>query len=319
MRVVFMGSADFAVPSLRAIVKAGHNLLAIVTQPDRPQGRGRKLAHTPVKEAGLELGLPIHQPSDVRDVKFLDWLRQLIPEVVVVVAYGKILPAEVLSIPKYGCINVHASLLPRYRGAAPIHWAIMQGEKETGVTTMFMDEGMDTGDIILQQRMDIPEEATTGDVYPILAQMGAELLFETLELIQQGKIVRKPQDMALASYAPMLKREHEKIDWQRSAEIIRNQIRGLNPWPGAYAVWEGKPLKIWEAKLWWPSEDIGCLTNLGNHQTGEIIGIVNDEGLLVQTGEGLLLLTQVQPAGKKRMDAIAFSRGYHIAPGTILE
>jgi methionyl-tRNA formyltransferase len=318
MRIVFMGSADFAVTSLEALAAAGHELLTVVTQPDRPRGRGQKLAVTPVKELALKLGLSIYQPNSARAPEFAAWLRQQAPEVVVVVAYGQILPPEVLRIPPQGCINVHASLLPAYRGAAPIHWAIMSGEKLTGVSTMFMDAGMDTGDVVLQQPVPIPDEATTGDLYPRLAKEGAELLLKTLTLLSLGKVIRVPQDNSRATYAPVLKREHEKIDWSKPAEVLRNQIRGLNPWPGAYTEFDGKVLKVWRSRRWQLGGDPDSNKEISNtRRPGEVIRVVKDEGLLVQTGAGCLLLTEVQPTGKKRMPADAFSRGYQIGTGTV--
>ncbi|NLK51738.1 MAG: methionyl-tRNA formyltransferase [Syntrophomonadaceae bacterium] len=314
MRIVFMGSADFAVPSLEALVKAEYDLLAVVTQPDRPRGRGRKLAFTPVKEKALELGLPLYQPVSARSPEFAAWLRQLNPDIAVVVAYGQILPVEVLAIPVHGGINVHASLLPRYRGAAPVHWAVLQGEKVTGVSTMYMDVGMDTGDIILQQSIPISEEATAGEIYDWLAREGATLLVKTLQLIQEGKAPRLPQEASAATYAPALQREDEKIDWTKPAEDIRNQIRGLNPWPGAYTEWEGKVLKVWRAQKWdGPDHEEGTF-----YQPGRIQGIVKNQGILVQTGKGLLLLTEVQPTGKQRMKAVDFCRGYRVGESTLL-
>lgn len=318
MRIVFMGSADFAVPTLEALLDSEHEVLAVVTQPDRPRGRGRKLAVTPVKERALAAKLPIIQPSSARTAEFADWLRGLTPTVAVVVAYGQILPPAVLEIPALGCINVHASLLPRYRGAAPIHWAVMRGETTTGVSTMFMDAGLDSGDIILQQSIPLPAEATSGDLYPVLAAEGARLLRETLNLLGKGLAPRKPQNSAEATYAPSLTRQDELIDWRKSAETVRNQIRGLNPWPGAYTEWDRKVLKVWraESESALDNQLYGMLEAGGRRQPGQIIG-VDQTGLLVQTGQGLLLLTEVQPTGRQRMPAADFSRGYRITPGAM--
>ena len=319
MRIVFMGSADFAVPTLEALVKVNHDVLAVVTQPDRPRGRGQKLAVTPVKESAINLQLPVYQPCSAHTAEFSEWLRQLAPAVVVVVAYGQILPLEILNIPPQGCINVHASLLPQYRGAAPIHWAVMQGEKVTGVSTMFMDAGMDTGDVILQQQVSLPEEATSGDLYPLLAQDGASLLLRTLELMEEGPVPRVPQDPAMATYASSLSRKDEVINWSKSAEAVRNQIRGLNPWPGAYTEFAGKVLKVWRAQRWEAKGNTEFFVIPGDgRRPGQVVGVVKDTGLLVQTGEGLLLLTEVQPTGKKKMNAADFSRGYRIEIGTVL-
>ena len=257
MRIVFMGSADFAVPSLEALFNSKHEVLAVVTQPDRPRGRGQKIAVTPVKERALAAGLPVYQPQSARTAEFAEWLKQLAPTVAVVV-HGQILPPAVLEIPAQGCINVHASLLPRYRGAAPIHWAVMQGETVTGVSTMFMDVGLDSGDVILQQPIPLPAEATSGDLYPVLAAEGARLLRQTLEMLEKGTVPRVPQNPAEATYAPSLTRKDEVIDWSRPAEALRNQIRGLNPWPGAYTEWNGKVLKVWRAKS---GAALGNITN----------------------------------------------------------
>ncbi len=320
MRIVFMGSADFAVPTLETLIDSKHEVLAVVTQPDRPRGRGQKLAVTPVKERALAAGLPIYQPQSARTAEFAEWLGQLAPDVAVVVAYGQILSPEVLAIPAQGCINVHASLLPRYRGAAPIHWAVMQGETVTGVSTMFMDAGLDSGDVILQQSIPLPAEATSGDLYPVLAAEGARLLRQTLEIIEKGTVPRVPQNPTEATYAPSLTRKDEVIDWSRSAEAVRNQIRGLNPWPGAYTVWNDKVLKVWQAKsgaALGNNNLYGLEAGSGDRVPGQVVG-VDKTGLYVQTGQGLLLLTEVQPTGKQRMPAADFSRGYRVEPGTRL-
>ncbi len=320
MRIVFMGSADFAVPTLEALIDSKHEVLAVVTQPDRPRGRGQKLAVTPVKERALAAGLPIFQPQSAKTAEFVEWLRQLAPTVAVVVAYGQILPPAVLAVPTQGCINVHASLLPRYRGAAPIHWAVMQGETVTGVSTMFMDVGLDSGDIILQQPIPLPAEATSGDLYPVLAAEGARLLRETLEMLEKGTVPRVPQNSAEATFAPSLTRKDEVIDWSKPAEALCNQIRGLNPWPGAYTEWNGKVLKVWRA-LSAAALGNNNLYSLeagsGGRLPGQVVG-VDKTGLLVQTGKGLLLLTEVQPTGKQRMPAADFSRGYRVEPGAML-
>ncbi|HWJ03432.1 MAG TPA: methionyl-tRNA formyltransferase, partial [Verrucomicrobiae bacterium] len=232
MRVVFMGTPDFSVPCLNALVEAGHEVMAVVTQPDRPRGRGQQMAHSPVKAAALSFGLKILQPSKVREADFIATLKELAPEVIVVVAFGQILPGEILDLPLKGCINVHASLLPKYRGAAPIHWAVIEGEKQTGVTTMYMDRGLDTGDMLLKGTVEIGESATVGEVHDKLADLGARVLIETLANLD--KIERLPQDHAASTYAPMLTREHEQINWGQDRGTVVNLIHGLNPWPGAY-------------------------------------------------------------------------------------
>ena len=309
MRLVFMGSADFAVPSLKALCAKGHEILLVVTQPDRPQGRGRKLKGTPVKELAQQLGLPLAQPERVRDERFIESLRALQPEVIVVVAYGQILPAAVLEIPARGCINVHASLLPRYRGAAPVAWAIMQGEQETGVTTMLMDEGMDTGDILLQARLLIPPRATAGEVEKCLAEEGAELLLATLERWEKGEIRPVRQNAAEATYAPLLRAEHERIDWSQPALVIYNLVRALNPRPGAHTYFGDRLVKVWQAEV------TDCDSK--GMSPGEVLKL-DGEGLVVQTGKGCLRLLEVQPAGRPRMSAAAFGRGYGVKPGVLL-
>lgn len=313
MRIVFMGSSEFAVPSLKAL-SAKHRIVGVVTQPDRPRGRGREYAATPVKQLAKELNLPLHQPERIKDPTAVSWLKELSPEVIVVVAYGQILPAEVLSLPPMGCINLHGSLLPRYRGAAPIQWSIIRGEKETGISTMFMDEGLDTGDVLLQRRVPLPEDITGGEVYTWLSQEGARLLVETINRLEAGDLSRTPQDSSLATYAPPLRREDERIRWELTAREIHNLVRGLNPQPGAYTTIGGKPLKIWRTSLsYQEGADVSAI-----HRHGEIVKVIKGEGLLVQTGKGRLLVTEVQPVGKKRMSADAFARGYRVGPGVLM-
>ncbi|BCV20962.1 methionyl-tRNA formyltransferase [Moorella sp. Hama-1] len=308
MRVVFMGTPDFAVPSLQAMVAAGHEVAAVITQPDRPRGRGKKFLPPPVKETALKAGLPVWQPARMQDEGLLHGLRQLDPELIVVVAFGRILPREILDLPGQGCVNLHASLLPRYRGAAPIHRAVMNGETETGVTTMWMAPRLDAGDIILQEKLPISPAATTGEIHDRLAEMGAGLLVHTLELIATGRAPRRPQDETLVTYAPPLRPEEEEIDWQQPAEVIYNQIRGLNPWPGAYTRRSGERLKIYGAQVAEP-------TAAG--RPGEVVQLTKD-GFVVQTGRGQVLITNVQPAGKRAMAAGAYLQGYPLAPGEML-
>lgn len=308
MRLVFMGTPDFAVPSLQALAAAGHEIAAVITQPDRPRGRGKKLLPPPVKGTALAAGLPVRQPSDMKDRGFLEDLRRLQPELIAVVAFGRILPREILDLPARGCVNLHASLLPRYRGAAPIHRAVMNGEVETGVTTMWMAPRLDAGDIILQEKLPIPPEATTGEIHDRLAEVGAGLLVHTLELIASGRAPRLPQDEALATYAPPLQPEEEVIHWERPAQVIYNQIRGLNPWPGAYTLRSGERLKIYGARLTDPA---------ATGRPGQVVEAVR-EGFVVQAGKGRLLVTSVQPPGKKIMPAPAYLQGYPMVPGEIL-
>ena len=307
MRVVFMGTPDFAVASLNALVNAGHEVAAVVTQPDRPKGRGNKLAFPEVKERALELGFPVHQPDSVKDEAFLDLLRGYNPDVIVVVAFGRILPQAVLDLPKYGCVNVHGSLLPQYRGAAPIQRAVLDGLKETGVTTMRMDIGMDTGDMLLQAALPITDEDTTGTMFDKLAELGGQLLVDTLAGLEAGTIVPQKQDDAKATHAARILKEDEVIHWENAAEHIFCQIRGLAPAPGAYTMWEGQRLKLWKARL--NSRETGA-------QPGPVVEIGKDF-LLVQTGKGCLEVLELQPAGKKAMPAKAFANGAGVNTGIV--
>ena len=308
MRVVFMGTPDFAVPTLKAIVEAGYHVAAVVTQPDRPKGRGKKMAFSPVKEYALTMDLPVLQPEQVRGEEFLNQLSGYNPDVVVVVAYGRILPPTVLSLPKFGCINVHASLLPEYRGAAPIHRAIINGGQLTGVTTMYMDEGLDTGDMILRRESPIGPADTVGDLHDRLAVIGADLLVETLGLVAGGAAPRTPQT-GESTYAPMLTITDELIDWNKPAWVINNQIRGLNPWPGARTYLDGKVLKVWRSVV---AEE-----EFPQGAPGQVVG-VKREGMLVKTGEKTLLITELQFQGAKRLSAADYLRGHEAPIGKIM-
>ncbi|WP_425807191.1 methionyl-tRNA formyltransferase [Desulfitobacterium sp. Sab5] len=305
MRLVFMGTPDFAVPTLQALVAQGHEVCGVYTQPDRPSGRGKNLKPSPVKVAAQELGLPIYQPERIKKPEVVAQLKELRPEAIIVVAYGQILSSDILRLPPKGCINVHASLLPKYRGAAPIHWALMEGETVTGVTTMLMDEGLDTGDMLLKGEIRISDEATTGEIHDALAQLGAQLLIKTLVGLKEGTVIPQKQN-GETCYASLLKREHEKIDWSRGAQEIHNQIRGLNPWPGAFTTFREENLKVWKSKIL-PSSQAQA-------QPGEIVELSN-EGIVLQTGSGLILLQEVQPAGKRAMSARDFYLGRHAQTG----
>jgi methionyl-tRNA formyltransferase len=305
MRIVYMGTPDFAVPCLEAIIKQNHQVVGVVTQPDRPKGRGKKMQPPPVKVTAEAHGIPVYQPEKIRTPEFLAVLRELNPELIVVVAYGKILPTDVLNLPPLGCVNVHASILPKYRGSAPIHWAIINGEQKTGVTTMYMNEGMDTGDMILTAITDITATDTVGGLHDRLAIMGSELLAETLALIAEGRAPRTPQNDAEATYAPMLKKEHELVHWQQSALAIRNHIHGLNPWPGSYTIMDGKVLKLWQAEL---------VTGNTKEQPGKVVD-TEDNNLVVQTGDGLLAITELQLQGGKRLSTRDFLCGKKVSPG----
>ncbi|HWR55781.1 MAG TPA: methionyl-tRNA formyltransferase [Negativicutes bacterium] len=304
-RVVFMGTPDFAVPTLASLQENKYQLVGVVTQPDRPKGRGQKLAASPVKEFALAHGLPVYQPERVKEPGFVSQLRALAPDVIVVVAYGQILSAEILTLPPYGCINVHASLLPKYRGAAPIHWAVINGETVTGVTTMHMDRGMDTGDMILKAEVPITCTDTTGSLHDKLAPAGARLLLQTLQQAAAGTAPREKQDGTQATYAPLLKREHERLDWGRTAQVLDCQIRGLNPWPGAFTTHRDRRLKVWRAVPL--AEGTGGLPGT--------VRRVDREGIVVATAGGSLRLVELQPQNSKRMTATDYARGQHIEAG----
>lgn len=311
MRVVFMGTPQFAVPILEAVVDAGYKVVGVVTQPDRPRGRGRKVAPSPVKEAAINRGLALFQPPRVSAPEFLAALEDLLPDVIAVAAFGQILPPAVLKAPKYGCINVHASLLPRYRGAAPIHRAIINGEKETGITTVFMDEGLDTGDILLQEALPITDEDTAGTLHDRLAQLGARTLVKTLDMLAAGRLKPRPQDHARATYAPALTREDELINWEAGARDVFNQVRGLNPWPGAATIFEGHVLKIWRVEVA-AGESLAAGVLPGQVRLAD-----PEDGLIVQAGSGLVLVKELQLQGGRRMSAQDFLRGHPIPVGTV--
>lgn len=311
MRIVFMGTPDFAVPSLRALASHGYEIAGVFTQPDRPAGRGKKLKPSPVKAAAEELNLPIFQPAKIKTPEGVQCLRELAPECIIVVAYGQLLSKEILNLPLQGCINVHASLLPSYRGAAPIHWAIINGEKRTGVTTMLMDEGLDTGDILLKREIMISQDATMGEIHNQLADLGGDLLVETLRELEQESLISIPQS-GESNYAPLLNREHERLDWTRPAIELHNKIRGLNPWPGAFGVFREENFKVWRSSVSTSPITEQTGNSLGDllPKPGQIIEVL-EEGLLVQTGEGILGIFEVQPAGKRSMSARDFLNGRH--------
>ena len=305
LNIVFMGTPDFAVPSLQALVEAGYAIGCVVTQPDRPKGRKRILTPPPVKVAAQQLGLPVWQPEKIRRSGEVKKLQSLKPDLIVTAAFGQILPKAILETPSKGCINVHASLLPKYRGGAPIHRAIMDGERETGVTIMYMVEALDAGDILTQCTVPIQEDDTVGTLHDRLSEAGADLLRNSLPSILSGKVTPKPQDERRVTYAPNIKREDEHIDWSRSAEAIHNQVRGLNPWPVAYTSWQGKPFKIWRTEV---------VHSQATEPPGTVIH-VGKEDIVVATGKEALRLLEVQPAGEKRMDTAQFLRGSVIRPG----
>lgn len=312
MRVVFMGTPDFSVGTLKALAAAGHEIAGVVSQPDKPKGRGKNLQPTPVKEAAMELGLPVYQPKKVRDPEFLEVLKELNPEVIVVVAFGQLIPKFILELAPYGCINVHASLLPKYRGAAPIQWAVIDGEPETGVTIMRMDEGLDTGDMISKVTVPVSADETGGSLFDKLSEAGAKLLVETLPSLEEGTAVfeKQPEESPTA-YAGMIKKSMGDLDWNRSAEELERLIRGLNPWPSAYTKLDGKTLKIWKAQVLEEKEEEE------KQMPGTILSTGQQE-FKVKTGKGILKITELQLEGKKRMDTSSFLRGYHLEGGKVL-
>lgn len=308
MRVIFMGTPDFAVPTLQAVIDAGHEVAAVFTQPDKAKGRGKAVVYTPVKEKALEYHIPVYQPVKVRDPEVIEQIRQMNPDVIVVVAFGQLLPKTLLDIPPYGCINVHASLLPKYRGAAPIQWAVINGEKISGVTTMYMAEGLDTGDMILKEEVMLDEKETGGSLHDKLSVIGAALLVKTLNMLKEGTAVREKQDDSLkGQYAKMLDKHMGAIDFNEPAEKIERLIRGLNPWPSAYTKLNGKTCKFWLADVDSSDYDGVC---------GEVVKVTKND-FVIKTGQGGLIVKELQLEGKKRMDAGAFMRGVPIKEGVI--
>jgi len=309
MKVIFMGTPDFSVGVLEALVGAGHEVVLAVTQPDKPKGRGGKMQYPPVKEKALEYQIPVFQPKKVRNPECIKELRKYEADVMVVVAFGQILPKEILEMTPYGCINVHASLLPKYRGAAPIQWAVINGEKVSGVTTMQMDEGIDTGDMLLKTEVVLDEKETGGSLHDKLSAAGAELCVRTLKAVKEGTVTPEAQGESTTEYARMLEKSLGSIDWKQSAESIERLIRGLNPWPSAYTEWDGKVMKLWEAEVEKEQETVAS--------PGTVTAVEKD-GFRVQTGQGTLKVLALQIPGKKRMDAGAFLRGYPMSPGMVL-
>lgn len=305
-----MGTPDFAVGTLRALIASRHEVVAAVTQPDKPKGRGKALQQPPVKEEALRAGIPVYQPARVRDAEFIGLMRELSPDAAVVVAFGQLIPEEILACPRYGCINVHASLLPRYRGAAPIQWAVINGDRISGVTTMRMDRGLDTGDILMTEEVELAPDETGGSLFERLSEAGAGLLLKTLDGLERGTVVPRPQPgESPTPYAAMLTRQTGEIDWSLGAERIERLVRGLNPWPSAFTHLNGKTLKIWRA---YPQAgDAG-------EAPGTVVEITKKD-LAVQTGNGLLRIAELQLEGKKRMETGAFLRGFPLEQGMILK
>lgn len=308
MDIVFMGTPEFAVPCLQRLIDDGHNVKGVFTQPDKPKGRGHKMQFPPVKECAVKAGIPVYQPTKMRDGEVLSVIEMLNPELIIVVAYGKILPKEILDFPRYGCINMHASILPRYRGAAPIQWCVINGEKESGVTAMQMDVGLDTGDMLLTKKVSIGENETAGELHDELSLLGAQVMAETIDLLLKGELIPEKQDDEKSNYAPMLTKDLCPINWNESALSIHNKVRGLSPWPVATAKLGEKTIKIHKT----------IISDKSNGQPGEVI--VSDKKLVVSCGESTSIkIVVLQTEGKKAMKASDFLRGNPIEVGTILK
>lgn len=309
MRIVFMGTPDFAVPSLKTLYK-NHEILSVVTQPDRPRGRGKKIIYTPVKEFAVAHNIDVLQPERLKNSEIIEKIKSYNPDIIVVVAFGQLLPKEILEFPQYGCINVHGSLLPKYRGAAPIQWSIINGESVTGVTTMFMAEGLDTGDMLLKSEIQIDSDDDYGSIHDKLSILGADLIDETLKKIESGDITAQKQDDSISSYAPMIKDDTRHIDWSKDSESIVNLVRGLNPSPCAYSYYnENELFKILKAEVY--KDSYNC-------EAGSIVDIVKNRGFVVKTFNSSVLVTQLQAQGSKKMNASDYMRGHCIEIGKTL-
>lgn len=308
MKVLFMGTPDFAVPVLEALIEK-HEVVAVVSQPDKPKGRGKKLMPTPVKEVALKHNIDVYQPERIKNEDFVEVLKGIEADIYVVVAYGQILSQEILDIPKFGCINVHGSLLPKYRGAAPIQWSIINGEDVTGVTIMYMIKELDAGDMILKKEIDIEKEDTYETLHDKMAIVGAEALIEAIELIESGKVKAERQDDSLSTYAPMISKDMGRIDWNKSSVEIKNKIRGFNPFPACFSEYKGEVLKIFKA------EEVECNKQA---KAGEIIEVDSKKGFTVKTGDSALLIKEIQAKGGKKMNSCDYMRGHSIEVGEIL-
>ena len=305
MKIVFMGTPDFAVGALESLVEAGHDVVAVVTQPDKPKGRGKEMQQTPVKACAVKHNIEVFQPVKIKTPEAVEVLKGYGADLFVVAAFGQILSKEILDMPKYGCVNIHASLLPKYRGAAPIQWAILDGEKETGVTIMQMNEGLDTGDMLTKVVVPIEDTDTGESLFDKLAEAGAKLLIETIPQIEAGTLKPEPQDDSLSTYAKMIKKDMGLIDWKKEAVVLERLVRGMNSWPSAYTHFQGKTLKVWEAEV------ETCETEA---VPGSVVEVTKNS-IKVQTGKDLLVLKQIQLEGKKRMDVAAFLLGYKVDAG----
>lgn len=306
MKIIFMGTPDFAVPSLEMLINEGYEVLAAVTQPDKPKGRGNKLAAPPVKELAVKHNINILQPEKIKTPEFIEQIRALGPDLLITAAYGKILSKALLDVPALGCINVHGSLLPAYRGAAPIQWAVIKGETRTGITTMFTDAGIDTGDMLLKSELEIGPDMTVGELHDKMAVLGAQVLKATLEELKNGTLKRTPQDDSVSSYAPMMSKELGLIDWNKTAGQIHNLVRGTDPWPGAYTFLKGDRMRVWKTKL---THEKGS-----GHNQGKIIKI-DSEGILVECSDDCILIKEIQFDSSKRMSVSDYIRGHQIDTG----
>ena len=312
MRLVFMGTPQFAVPSLRTLLNSSHEVVGVVTQPDRPKGRGKVIVPPPVKELALQQNVPVIQPEKMKAPEFISHLEEWHPDVIVVTAFGRILPTSILTLPPQGCINVHGSLLPAYRGAAPIQWAIINGETQTGITTMYMDEGMDTGDILLQEKVNIHGEETAGELAIRMAEVGGKLLVPTLEQLESGSLTRIPQDDSQASLAPILTKNDGCVDWTMSAKQIVNRVKGLSPWPGTFSYLKGKRMMFWQVR------EMESFSETSTGQPGTIISVGGTE-VVVKTGKGLVGIMEWQPENKKRMTVEQYLSGNSLTPGAMFQ
>lgn len=313
-----MGTPDFSVGTLEAIIEAGHEVALVVTQPDKPKGRGKEMQVTPVKACALAHNIPVFQPMKVREAQCVEKLQEYQADITVVIAFGQILPKEVLELTPYGCVNVHASLLPKYRGAAPLQWSIIDGEEVTGITTMQMDVGLDTGDMLLKVEVPVDKKETYGSLHDKMAAAGAKLCVETLEGLEQKTIVPEKQGEMTTEYAKMIHKSMGNIDWTQDAVVIERLIRGLNPWPSAYTSWNQKNMKIWDAQVLGQEQiEMNVTEPMRTAEVGTIIA-VDKESFVVKTGNGALKILEVQIPGKKRMDAGAFLRGYQVKIGEVL-
>ena len=317
LNILFMGTPDFAKESLEAVYNSKYNIIGVVTNPDKPKGRGMKVVASPVKEFAIEKNIPVYQPEKVKNnTEFIEKIKELNPDIICVVAYGKILPEEILNIPKYGCINVHGSLLPRYRGAAPIQWAVLNGDKVTGVTTMYMDAQMDTGDIILKKETQISEDETTGELWNRLAKIGGELLVETLKKIEDGTAPREKQG-ADYSLAPMLDKKMAKIDWKnQTTKQIKNLVRGLNPIMGAYTFLNGKKIKFWKVDI---AKNVEFDNEINTFRNGTVVISNDKDGLFIKTKDGLLQVLEIQGENSKKMPIKDYLRGNQINEFEVFE